>query len=289
MEPEADKLHGRDRVEELHRPGGVPAHHRDRAPVRQHPRRPVPRAATPSTRWARAPSAPPRPSTSAGMAMKWRWREAPGGRRQADRPAEPGDERDRARLAGRSSAATSTSSAAQVPLAPGRYVIDRRPGHRPASTRTPSASSASSAPPTPATSTPSRPSTTRSTTLNEQTGCDVPIHVDARQRRLRRPVRLPRPEVGLPPRPRALDQRVGPQVRARLPRHRAGRSGATRADLPEELIFHDNYLGDDQSTFDLNFSKGASQVVGQYYNLIRLGPGRLHAGHGEPARTPPTT
>jgi glutamate decarboxylase len=43
------------------------------------------------------------------------------------------------------------------------------------------------------------------------------------------------------------------------------------ADLPEELIFHDNYLGNDQSTFDLNFSKGASGVVGQYYNLIRLG------------------
>jgi glutamate decarboxylase len=42
-------------------------------------------------------------------------------------------------------------------------------------------------------------------------------------------------------------------------------------DLPDELIFHDSYLGNDQSTFDLNFSKSASQVIGQYYNLIRLG------------------
>ncbi len=42
-------------------------------------------------------------------------------------------------------------------------------------------------------------------------------------------------------------------------------------DLPAELIFHDSYLGNDQSTFDLNFSKSASQVIGQYYNLIRLG------------------
>jgi len=42
-------------------------------------------------------------------------------------------------------------------------------------------------------------------------------------------------------------------------------------DLPDELIFHDSYLGNDQSTFDLNFSKSAAQVIGQYYNLIRLG------------------
>jgi glutamate decarboxylase len=43
------------------------------------------------------------------------------------------------------------------------------------------------------------------------------------------------------------------------------------ADLPEDLIFHDSYLGNDQSTFDLNFSKPTAGVVGQYYNLIRLG------------------
>jgi glutamate decarboxylase len=43
------------------------------------------------------------------------------------------------------------------------------------------------------------------------------------------------------------------------------------ADLPEELIFHDAYLGNDQSTFDLNFSKGSNSIIGQYYNFIRLG------------------
>jgi hypothetical protein len=31
----------------------------------------------------------------------------------------------------------------------------------------------------------------------------------------------------------------------------------TKEDLPEELIFHINYLGADQPTFTLNFSKGA--------------------------------
>ncbi|VAH71111.1 unnamed protein product [Triticum turgidum subsp. durum] len=45
----------------------------------------------------------------------------------------------------------------------------------------------------------------------------------------------------------------------------------SKDDLPDELIFHINYLGTDQPTFTLNFSKGASQIIAQYYQLIRLG------------------
>ncbi|KAL2814368.1 pyridoxal phosphate-dependent transferase [Aspergillus cavernicola] len=41
--------------------------------------------------------------------------------------------------------------------------------------------------------------------------------------------------------------------------------------LPKELIFNVNYLGAEQATFTLNFSKGASHIIGQYYQLIRLG------------------
>ncbi|KAJ5930213.1 hypothetical protein N7466_005706 [Penicillium verhagenii] len=41
--------------------------------------------------------------------------------------------------------------------------------------------------------------------------------------------------------------------------------------LPQELVFNINYLGADQASFTLNFSKGAAQVIGQYYQLIRLG------------------
>jgi glutamate decarboxylase len=41
--------------------------------------------------------------------------------------------------------------------------------------------------------------------------------------------------------------------------------------LPQDLIFNINYLGAEQSSFTLNFSKGASQVIGQYYQFIRLG------------------
>ncbi|CAO2831107.1 unnamed protein product [Amaranthus hypochondriacus] len=45
----------------------------------------------------------------------------------------------------------------------------------------------------------------------------------------------------------------------------------SKEDLPEELVFHINYLGADQPTFTLNFSKGASQIVAQYYQFLRLG------------------
>ncbi|KAI9883904.1 MAG: hypothetical protein M1823_004318 [Watsoniomyces obsoletus] len=41
--------------------------------------------------------------------------------------------------------------------------------------------------------------------------------------------------------------------------------------LPKELVFNINYLGADQASFTLNFSKGASPIIGQYYQLIRLG------------------
>ena len=38
-----------------------------------------------------------------------------------------------------------------------------------------------------------------------------------------------------------------------------------------ELIFNINYLGADQASFTLNFSRGTSQIIGQYYQMIRLG------------------
>jgi len=41
--------------------------------------------------------------------------------------------------------------------------------------------------------------------------------------------------------------------------------------LPEELVFHVNYLGGDMPTFALNFSRPGAQVVAQYYNFLRLG------------------
>jgi glutamate decarboxylase len=43
------------------------------------------------------------------------------------------------------------------------------------------------------------------------------------------------------------------------------------AALPEELIYHVNYLGGDMPTFALNFSRPGAQVVAQYYMFLRLG------------------
>ncbi len=44
-----------------------------------------------------------------------------------------------------------------------------------------------------------------------------------------------------------------------------------RDELPDELIFHVSYLGGDMPTFTLNFSRPGNQIVGQYYNFLRLG------------------
>ena len=44
-----------------------------------------------------------------------------------------------------------------------------------------------------------------------------------------------------------------------------------KEDLPEDLIFHVNYLGVDEPTFNLNFSRSAANVIGQYYQFLRLG------------------
>jgi glutamate decarboxylase len=43
------------------------------------------------------------------------------------------------------------------------------------------------------------------------------------------------------------------------------------SELPEDLVFHVNYLGGDMPDFQINFSRPAGQVVTQYYDFIRLG------------------
>ncbi len=44
-----------------------------------------------------------------------------------------------------------------------------------------------------------------------------------------------------------------------------------KSDLAEDLVFYENYLGKKDATFTLNFSTGASMVLAQYYNFVRLG------------------
>ncbi len=48
-------------------------------------------------------------------------------------------------------------------------------------------------------------------------------------------------------------------------------------DLPDDLVFYENYLGETDATFTLNFSTGASHMLAQYYNICRFGK----QGYGE--------
>ncbi|KAL8365607.1 hypothetical protein RB595_004431 [Gaeumannomyces hyphopodioides] len=105
--------------------------------------------------------------------------------------------------------------------------------------------------------------------LNER-GLDTPIHVDAASGGFVAPFVMPDLE---------WDFRCDRVVSINVSGHKYGlvypgvgwviwRSAEF---LPKELVFNINYLGADQASFTLNFSKGASQVIGQYYQLIRLG------------------
>ncbi|KOM47083.1 hypothetical protein LR48_Vigan07g078700 [Vigna angularis] len=105
---------------------------------------------------------------------------------------------------------------------------------------------------------------------NQTTGWDTPIHVDAASGGFIAPFLYPELE---------WDFRLPLVKSINVSGHKYGLVYAgigwviwrTKEDLPEELIFHINYLGADQPTFTLNFSKGSSQVIAQYYQLIRLG------------------
>nr|CAB3496551.1 unnamed protein product [Digitaria exilis] len=105
---------------------------------------------------------------------------------------------------------------------------------------------------------------------NRETGWETPIHVDAASGGFIAPFLYPELE---------WDFRL-PWVKSiNVSGHKYGLVYAgigwciwrNKEDLPEELIFHINYLGADQPTFTLNFSKGSSQVIAQYYQLIRHG------------------
>ena len=43
------------------------------------------------------------------------------------------------------------------------------------------------------------------------------------------------------------------------------------SELPDDLIFHVNYLGGDMPVFQINFSRPAGQIIVSYYNFLRLG------------------
>lgn len=108
------------------------------------------------------------------------------------------------------------------------------------------------------------------TSLNTRTGWGVPIHVDAASGGFVAP--FTEPDL-------RWDFRLTNVRSINVSGHKYGLVypgvgwvvWREQADLPEELVFHVNYLGGDQPTFNLNFSRGAGQIVAQYYNFLRLG------------------
>ena len=101
-------------------------------------------------------------------------------------------------------------------------------------------------------------------------GLDVPVHVDAASGGFVVPFLHPEVE---------WDFRLHRVVSINVSGHKYGLTypgigfvvWRSAEHLPEELVFRVNYLGGDMPTFTLNFSKGGNQVVGQYYNFLRLG------------------
>lgn len=108
------------------------------------------------------------------------------------------------------------------------------------------------------------------TEKNAKTGWETPIHVDAASGGFIAPFLYP---------DLVWDFRLPLVKSINVSGHKYGLVYAgigwciwrNKADLPDELIFHINYLGTDQPTFTLNFSKGSSQIIAQYYQMIRLG------------------
>jgi glutamate decarboxylase len=114
--------------------------------------------------------------------------------------------------------------------------------------------------------------------LQEKTGLDIPIHVDGASGAFVAPFLQPDLEWDFRlPRVKSINTSghkyglVFPGVGWVIWRE--------AADLHPDLIFHVDYLGGTMPTLAINFSRPASQVVAQYYNLIRLGKAGYRAVH----------
>jgi len=106
--------------------------------------------------------------------------------------------------------------------------------------------------------------------LNKQKGWEVPLHVDAASGGFIAPFLQPDLK---------WDFRLSCVKSINTSGHKFGlvypgvgwAIWRDKAELPEDLIFHCNYLGGDLPSFTLNFSRPGNQVVAQYYNFLRLG------------------
>ncbi|MHC5653919.1 glutamate decarboxylase [Stappia sp.] len=106
--------------------------------------------------------------------------------------------------------------------------------------------------------------------LQEETGLDVPIHVDAASGGFLAPFCAP--DI-------VWDFRL-PRVKSiNASGHKFGLAPLgtgwcifrDASDLPDDLIFWVNYLGGNMPTLALSFSRPGGQIIAQYYNFLRLG------------------
>ncbi len=104
----------------------------------------------------------------------------------------------------------------------------------------------------------------------KQTGMDVPIHVDAASGGFVLPFYQPQ---------FIWDFRLEQVRTINVSNHKFGLVYAgmgsiifkDKSDLPAELPFEINYLGGSMHNYSLNFSKGSSNLLAQYYMFLRLG------------------
>jgi glutamate decarboxylase len=106
--------------------------------------------------------------------------------------------------------------------------------------------------------------------LQQETGLDVDMHVDGASGAFLSPFCAPEVE---------FDFRL-PRVKSiSTSGHKFGLAPLgvgwviwrDAGELPEDLVFHVNYLGGDMPDFQINFSRPAGQIVAQYYDFLRLG------------------
>jgi glutamate decarboxylase len=114
--------------------------------------------------------------------------------------------------------------------------------------------------------------------LHADTGLDIDIHVDAASGGFLAPFCAPQV---------VFDFRL-PRVKSiSASGHKFGLAPLgvgwvvwrDKSELPEDLIFHVNYLGGDMPVFQINFSRPAGQVIASYYNFLRLGHGGYRRVH----------
>ncbi|MEI6620613.1 MAG: glutamate decarboxylase [Actinomycetes bacterium] len=114
--------------------------------------------------------------------------------------------------------------------------------------------------------------------LQERTGLDVPLHVDGASGAMVAPFIQPK---------LVWDFRLPRVLSINTSGHKYGLVypgvgwilWRTKESLPPDLVFHVSYLGGDMPVLGLNFSRPASPVLLQYYQIVRLGRKGYRAVH----------